>query len=165
MILIFLACLSKISIYCLISFSDNFKIPLFFIVAASEILEYANGYELIGIDQAQFFDDELVSVCNKLADRGARVVVAGLDMDFKGKPFGPIPNLFSVAEFITKVHAICMRCGNIAQYSHRLSDKDELVVIGEKDIYEPLCRTCYNEQRNQNQSRVCSPISRLYFMY
>ena len=112
---------------------------------ASEILKYANGYEVIGIDEAQFFGDNLVSVCNELADKGARVVVAGLDMDFKGKPFGPIPKLFSVAEFITKVHAICMRCGNIAQYSHRLSDEDDLVIIGEKDIYEPLCRTCYNE--------------------
>ncbi len=117
---------------------------------ACEILKYANGYEVIGIDEAQFFDDVLVDVCNELANKGTRVVVAGLDMDFLGNPFGPIPKLFSIAEFVTKVHAICMRCGNIAQYSHRLSNKEDLVVLGEKDVYEPLCRTCYTNLNFKN---------------
>jgi thymidine kinase len=112
---------------------------------AEDILALANGYEVIGIDEAQFFDDSLVEVCNKLADNGIRVVVAGLDMDFAGNPFGPIPKLVAVAEYVTKVHAICMRCGNLASYSHRLSDSSALVVLGEKDKYEPLCRSCYNK--------------------
>ena len=115
------------------------------VAKAEEILDKANGYEVIGIDEAQFFSDELIDVCNKLADKGIRVVVAGLDMDFAGKPFGPIPKLFAVAEYITKVHAICMRCGSLAQFSHRLADNDQLVLLGEKDSYEPLCRTCYNK--------------------
>lgn len=117
---------------------------------ANEILDEANGYEVIGIDEAQFFGDELVDVCNKLADSGIRVIIAGLDMDFAGKPFGPIPKLFAVAEYISKVHAICMRCGNLAQFSHRLADNDELVLLGEKDNYEPLCRTCYNKATKKN---------------
>ena len=112
---------------------------------SKDILELVNGEEVIAIDEAQFFDDNLADVCNHLANEGRRVIVAGLDMDFKGKPFGPIPKLFAVAEYITKVHAICMRCGNPAQYSHRLSDQDELVLLGEKDVYEPLCRKCYNK--------------------
>ncbi len=112
---------------------------------AEEILELANDYEVIGIDEAQFFSDILVEVCNRLADRGVRVIVAGLDMDFAGKPFGPIPRLMAIAEYVSKVHAICMRCGNLAQYSHRLSDSDKQFLLGEKDVYEPLCRKCYNE--------------------
>jgi thymidine kinase len=84
-------------------------------------------------------------VCNKLADRGIRVIATGLDMDFMGNPFGPIPALLSIAEYVTKLHAICMRCGNLAQYSFRKSDEDQVVVLGEKDKYEPLCRSCYNE--------------------
>jgi len=116
---------------------------------ASDILLLASNYEVIGIDEAQFFGDDLIDVCNKLANKGIRVVVAGLDMDFKGQPFGPIPKLFSIAEYVTKVHAICMRCGSLAQYSHRLSKKAELVVLGEKDEYEPLCRSCFNKAINQ----------------
>ena len=118
---------------------------------AKEILEKANNYEVIGIDEAQFFNDDLVNVCNELANSGIRVVIAGLDMDFSGKPFGPIPKLFSIAEYITKVHAICMRCGYLANYSHRLSDTDKLVVLGEEDIYEPLCRRCYNKAVGNSQ--------------
>ncbi len=115
------------------------------VAKAEDILETACDFEVVGIDEAQFFDDSLIDVCNKLADKGVRVVVAGLDMDFAGKPFGPIPKLFSVAEYITKVHAICMRCGSLANYSHRLSDNSDLVILGEKDKYEPLCRSCYNK--------------------
>jgi len=110
---------------------------------ASNILLLVNDVDVVGIDEAQFFDKGLVDVCNNLADKGIRVIVAGLDMDYKGKPFGPIPALFSIAEYITKVHAICMRCGNLAHYSYRKTDIDKLVVLGKKDNYEPLCRACY----------------------
>ncbi len=112
---------------------------------ASAILLYAGDVNVVGIDEAQFFDNAIVEVCNNLADNGIRVVIAGLDMDFMGNPFGPMPALLAIAEFVTKVHAICMRCGNLAQYSFRKSDEDQVVVLGEKDKYEPLCRNCYNE--------------------
>ena len=112
---------------------------------ASQILLLASNVEVVGIDEAQFFDDGLVDVCNELANRGIRVIIAGLDMDFRGKPFGPIPDLFAIADYVTKVHAICTRCGNLAQYSYRKSDTDKLVVLGEKEEYEPLCRACYIE--------------------
>jgi thymidine kinase len=115
--------------------------------ASSQILLYTNEVDVVGIDEAQFFDLELVAVCNKLADLGTRVIIAGLDMDYLGKPFGPIPGLLATAEYVTKVHAICMNCGNLAQYSHRITDEDKLVVLGEKESYEPLCRTCYNERK------------------
>jgi len=112
---------------------------------ASAILLLAGDVSVVGIDEAQFFDSSIIEVCNKLADRGIRIVVAGLDMDFMGNPFGPMPGLLAIAEYVTKVHAICMRCGNLAQYSFRKSDEDQVVVLGEKDKYEPLCRTCYNK--------------------
>ncbi len=112
---------------------------------ASAIMLYAGDVNVVGIDEAQFFDNSIVEVCNKLADNGIRVLVAGLDMDFLGNPFGPMPALLAIAEFVTKVHAICMRCGNLAQYSFRKSDEDQVVVLGEKDKYEPLCRSCFNE--------------------
>jgi thymidine kinase len=113
--------------------------------SSKEILNYIDDVEVVGIDEAQFFDLELNEVCNQLANMGIRVLVAGLDMDFKGKPFGPMPAILSSAEYVTKVHAICMKCGNLAHYSHRLSTQDSLVVLGEKDVYEPLCRTCFVE--------------------
>jgi thymidine kinase len=112
---------------------------------ASAILLLAGNVKVIGIDEAQFFDNSIVDVCNKLADNGIRVVIAGLDMDFMGNPFGPMPALLAIAEYVTKVHAICMRCGNLAQYSYRKSDEAQVVVLGEKDKYEPLCRSCYNK--------------------
>ena len=111
--------------------------------SASQILFLANEVDVVGIDEAQFFDDELANVCNHLADNGVRVIVAGLDMDYLRKPFGPIPALLASAEYVTKVHAICMRCGNLAQYSHRTVKDDHLVLLGEKDNYEPLCRSCF----------------------
>ncbi len=120
---------------------------------ASQILFYAEEFEVVGIDEAQFFGDELVSVCNELADRGKRVIVAGLDMDYTGKPFGPIPQLMATAEYVTKVHAICMRCGNLANYSHRTVKDDKLVVLGETDAYEPLCRKCFLEMRNKSKMK------------
>ncbi|GAB1404358.1 MAG: thymidine kinase [Lentimicrobiaceae bacterium] len=116
---------------------------------SSQILLYAHQVDVVGIDEAQFFDDQLVSVCNKLATSGIRVIVAGLDMDFSGKPFGPIPALMATAEYVTKVHAICMRCGNLAHYSHRKTDEKKLVMLGETDTYEPLCRSCYLKAQNE----------------
>jgi thymidine kinase len=117
---------------------------------SANILLLTGNVNVIGIDEAQFFDKGLVEVATKLANMGIRVIVAGLDMDFKGKPFGPIPDLMAVADHITKVHAICVKCGNIAQFSHRLSEKEQVVLLGEKDVYEPLCRGCFRDI-NQNQ--------------
>ena len=111
---------------------------------ASAILLFAGEVDVVGIDEAQFFDSSIVDVCNKLADNGIRIVIAGLDMDFMGKPFGPMPDLLAIAEYVTKVHAICMRCGNLAQYSFRKSEEAQVVLLGEKNLYEPLCRNCYN---------------------
>jgi thymidine kinase len=112
---------------------------------SSNILLLANDVDVIGIDEAQFFDKHLLEVVVQLANQGIRVIVAGLDMDFKGQPFGPMPGLMAIADFVTKVHAVCVRCGSNALISHRLSDKDQIVLLGEKDIYEPLCRPCYNK--------------------
>ena len=112
---------------------------------ASAILLLAGDVDVVGMDEAQFFDESIIEVCNVLADNGVRIVIAGLDMDFMGKPFGPIPALLAVAEYVTKVHAICMRCGNLAQYSFRKSEDSQVVLLGEKNLYEPLCRNCYNE--------------------
>lgn len=116
---------------------------------ASSILLLASGVEVVGIDEAQFFDNSLIEVCAMLADNGTRVIVAGLDMDFSGRPFGPIPALMAVAEYVSKVHAICVRCGNLANYSHRKIKSEKVVVLGEKDIYEPLCRSCYVKAVNR----------------
>jgi thymidine kinase len=109
------------------------------------ILALSTGADVIGIDEAQFFDEQLPDVCDELALRGARVIVAGLDMDFMAKPFGQMPFLLSKAEYITKLHAICMQCGNIANYSYRKVEKEEQVLLGKKDLYEPRCRICYNK--------------------
>jgi thymidine kinase len=109
------------------------------------ILLLTGDVDVVGIDEAQFFDDNLVSVCNQLADMGIRVIVAGLDMDYLGNPFGPMPALCSIAEDVTKVHAICLECGSLAQYSHRLVSGDKQVLLGEKNEYVPLCRTCYQK--------------------
>ncbi|WP_319272917.1 thymidine kinase [uncultured Draconibacterium sp.] len=116
---------------------------------SANILLLAGDVDVIGIDEAQFFDKGLINVVNQLANMGIRVIIAGLDMDFKGEPFGPIPGLMAVADYVTKVHAICVRCGSIAQFSHRLSEKEQVVLLGEKDIYEPLCRSCYNKAHKE----------------
>ena len=113
--------------------------------ASSHILLLASDVEVVGIDEAQFFDAGLVDVCNQLADSGVRVIIAGLDMDYLGKPFGPIPALLAIAEHVTKVHAICMRCGNLANHSHRITQESSLVLLGETNNYEPLCRDCFVE--------------------
>lgn len=111
---------------------------------AISILSHARGVDVIGIDEAQFFDDAILPVCNQLASQGTRVIVAGLDMDYSGQPFGQMPYLLATAEYITKLHAICVRCGNIANYSYRKTFSGAQVVIGQSDIYEPRCRYCYN---------------------
>jgi len=112
---------------------------------ANNILLLTGDVNVIGIDEAQFFDDSLIEVCNTLADNGIRVIVAGLDMDYTGQPFGPMPKLMAIAEYVTKVHAICVRCGELAQYSHRKIISNQLVELGETNEYEPLCRKCFNE--------------------
>jgi len=111
--------------------------------AAENIRLLTSDVDVVGIDEAQFFDDEIVAVCNDLANRGIRVIVAGLDMDFKGNPFGPMPALMATAEYVTKVHAVCTRTGNLAHYSHRTIANEDLVVLGETDSYEPLSRAAY----------------------
>ena len=111
--------------------------------SSGAILLLASDIDVVGIDEAQFFDEGLVEVCNQLANNGVRVIVAGLDMDYKGIPFGPIPALCAIADEVTKVHAICVKCGALAYVSHRLIHNDKRVLLGEKDEYEPLCRECY----------------------
>lgn len=113
--------------------------------ASANILLLATDVDVVGIDEAQFFDDELPNVCSQLANQGIRVIVAGLDLDYTGKPFGPIPQLMAVAEYVTKVHAICLQCGNLAYVSHRKTKEESLVLLGEIENYEPLCRICFNK--------------------
>lgn len=110
-----------------------------------EMLNITDDIQVVGVDEAQFFDNSLVEVAQTLANRGIRVILAGLDTDYLGKPFGPIPHLMAIAEDVRKVHAICVRCGNLANHSHRLSKSKDLVVLGELDTYEPLCRECFNK--------------------
>lgn len=112
---------------------------------SSQILFYVDDVDVVGIDEAQFFDSDLPVICKQIADSGKRVIIAGLDMDFMGKPFGPMPILMAQAEFVTKVQAICVRCGDIALHSYRKISNEKLVVLGEKESYEPLCRSCYNK--------------------
>jgi len=117
--------------------------------SSSSILLLSSDTDVVGIDEAQFFDDGLVDVCNELANRGVRVIVAGLDMDFKGIPFGPMPALCAIADDVTKVHAICVKCGNLAYVSHRIVDGDKRVMLGEQSEYEPLCRECYKRSMHK----------------
>ena len=116
--------------------------------SSSNILLFGSDVDVIGIDEAQFFDDHLPEVCTQIANSGTRIIVAGLDMDFLGKPFGPMPQLLAIADYITKVHAICMNCGDLATHSFRTSKDEALILLGEKDSYIPLCRTCFvNEMK------------------
>lgn len=131
---------------------DFHKITSTPVATPKEILDKVGPeVQVVGIDEAQFFDDSLVEVCQTLANRGVRVIVAGLDTDYLGVPFGPMPRLMAVAEDVQKVHAICVRCGALANHSHRLSKSQDLVLLGEKDVYEPLCRDCFNAARAEEQ--------------
>lgn len=121
------------------------------VVRAKDMLEFTDGVDVVGIDEAQFFDDEIVEIAQILANNGIRVIIAGLDMDYLGKPFGPMPALLSVADDIYKVHAICVRCGNLAYVSHRLVASEKQVLLGEVDAYEPLCRSCFNKIKNRER--------------
>jgi len=123
---------------------DANSIPSTPVDTSSAILLLGSDVQVVGIDEAQFFDEELPNVCNILANRGVRVIVAGLDMDFKGKPFGPMPALMAIAESVTKVHAVCVKCGNPALYSFRTVPDAGTILLGEKESYEPRCRVCYN---------------------
>ena len=125
--------------------------------SSSSILLLSSDADVVGIDEAQFFDDGLVKVCNELANKGVRVIIAGLDMDFQGKPFGPIPGLCAIADEVTKVHAICVKCGALAYISHRLVQNDKRVLLGEKLTYEPLCRECYQKTLLEEQSVSMAP--------
>ena len=131
---------------------DFHKITSTPVATPKEILDKVGPeVQVVGIDEAQFFDETLVEVCQTLANRGVRVIVAGLDTDYLGQPFGPMPRLMAVAEDVQKVHAICVRCGALANHSHRLSKSQDLVLLGEKDVYEPLCRDCFNAARAEEQ--------------
>lgn len=123
------------------------QIPSVPVKESAEILKIASSIDVVGIDEAQFFDKGLPKVCIALASKGIRVIIAGLDMDYKGKPFGPMPELLACAEYVTKVHAICVRCGDLASHSYRKSESKELVVLGETNIYEALCRSCFNSAK------------------
>lgn len=127
---------------------DENTIPSIPVNHSHQLLLLCADAQVIGIDEAQFFDEGLPDVCDQLAFRGIRVIVAGLDMDFQGRPFGPMPALLAKAEYITKLHAICVRCGNIASYSYRKTTHEQTVLLGEKDIYEPRCRKCFLEGKS-----------------
>ncbi|MDR1782725.1 MAG: thymidine kinase [Dysgonamonadaceae bacterium] len=130
---------------------DQNEIPCSPVEHSGNILLLSADIDVVGIDEAQFFDDGLPSICNQLANQGIRVIVAGLDMDYRGNPFGPMPALCAIADDVTKVHAICVSCGRLAMYSNRLVDNEKLVLLGEKAEYRPLCRECFNrEKKAQN---------------
>ena len=119
------------------------------IKSSKQIVQLSKDVDVVALDEAQFFDDGIVDVCNELANSGKRVIVAGLDMDYEGNPFGPMPNLMAIAEFVTKVHAICTKTGNLANYSHRISKSKDLVLLGEREEYEPLSRVAFKENFNK----------------
>ncbi|NLA25229.1 MAG: thymidine kinase [Bacteroidales bacterium] len=133
-----------------VSHDDN-SITSTAVSVSSNILLMVGEVDVVGIDEAQFFDDGLIEVCNELANRGIRVIIAGLDMDFMGRPFGPMPGLMAIAEYVTKVHAICVECGDLAHNSFRMSRSENLVFLGETESYMPLCRKCYNQNTKNNK--------------
>ena len=130
---------------------DDSKLECIEVECSNEILKNIDNCDVVAIDEAQFFDDLIVPVCNKIANNGIRVIIAGLDMDYLGNPFGPMPNLMAISEYVTKVHAVCKKSGNIANYSYRKNNKTDIVVIGEKDKYEPLSRSVFYKKMNKNK--------------
>ena len=130
---------------------DESKLKCIEVKSSNEILKNIDNCDVVAIDEAQFFDDLIVPVCNKIANNGIRVIIAGLDMDYLGNPFGPMPNLMAISEYVTKVHAVCKQSGNIANYSFRKNNKKDIVVIGEKDKYEPLSRSVFYKKMNKNK--------------
>ena len=134
-----------------VSHDDN-RTPSTPVASANDILTHANDADVVAIDEAQFFGDDLIVVSEHLANKGIRVIIAGLDLDFLGKPFGPMPKLLAVADYITKVHAICISCGDLAHNSYRTVDSNTLIVLGEKDTYIPLCSDCFNRETNKKKS-------------
>jgi len=137
----------------LVTSHDQNQIPSTPVPAAANIPILADGCDVVGIDEAQFFDNEIVQVCNDLANSGVRVIVAGLDMDYQGNPFGPMPALMATAEYVTKVHAICTRTGNLAHYSFRTSSDQNLVHLGEKESYEPLSRAAFYKAKQKSKKK------------
>ena len=133
---------------------DKNKIKCKTVKTANEIYKLAHKCDVVGIDEAQFFDDEIIEVCNGLANSGVRVIVAGLDMDYTGKPFGPMANLMATAEYVTKVHAICSKTGGLAQYSYRKAKNDDLIMLGEEQEYEPLCRGTFFKRMNKKTKKI-----------
>lgn len=138
---------------------DRHSIPSTPIQSSEEILTLSSDIDVVGIDEAQFLDEGIADVCNRLANRGIRVIVAGLDMDYKGVPFGPIPALCAIADDVTKVHAICVKCGSLAYISHRIVPDDSRVLLGETHEYEPLCRQCY--QKAEEDRRCLEPTNKM----
>ena len=132
---------------------DESKLESIEVKLSSEILNNSLNCDVVAIDEAQFFDNEIVSVCNRLANNGIRVIVAGLDMDYLGNPFGPMPNLMAISEYVTKVHAVCKKSGNIANYSFRKNKKKDIVIIGEKDKYEPLSQSVFYKKMKKNKAK------------
>ena len=133
---------------------DKNRIKSLTVKTSYDVYDIGKDFDVIGIDEVQFFDDEIVSVCNSLANNGVRVIAAGLDMDYLGNPFGPMPNLMAIAEYVTKVHAICSKTGNIANYSYRKNKEDSIILIGEKDEYEALSREIFYEKMNSKKIKT-----------
>ena len=133
---------------------DKNRIKSLTVKTSYDVYDIGKDFDVIGIDEVQFFDDEIVSVCNSLANNGVRVIAAGLDMDYLGNPFGPMPNLMAIAEYVTKVHAICSKTGNIANFSYRKNKEDSIILIGEKDEYEALSREIFYEKMNSKKKKT-----------
>ena len=133
---------------------DKNRIKSLTVKTSYDVYDIGKDFDVIGIDEVQFFDDKIVSVCNSLANNGVRVIAAGLDMDYLGNPFGPMPNLMAIAEYVTKVHAICSKTGNIANYSYRKNKEDSIILIGEKDEYEALSREIFYEKMNSKKKKT-----------
>ena len=133
---------------------DKNRIKSLTVKTSYDVYDIGKDFDVIGIDEVQFFDDEIVSVCNSLANDGVRVIAAGLDMDYLGNPFGPMPNLMAIAEYVTKVHAVCSKTGNIANYSYRKNKKDSIILIGEKDEYEALSREIFYKKMNSKKKKT-----------